>query len=394
MSVPAVCPSDVQAALDLRDLTDPGAGRHAVQCVVDAVEERLASRWRIPVTRDPGPRIVPVADNYDRLGYPPDAVTRDRRYTRYLGAGLMLRSHTSARIPALLRELAGSHADRGEPVDLLLSVPGICYRRDVIDRHHVGEPHQLDLWRIRIGGEPLGVLDLLEMVDLVVTAVLPRHRWTAEPAIHPYTLAGRQLDVADLDGGAGGVPLEIGECGRAHPDVLAGAGLPAGTTGLAMGLGLDRLVMLAKGVDDVRLLRSPDPRIAAQMVDLARYRPVSRTPSVQRDLSIAIAGEPDAELLGDRVRTVLGGDADLVQEVTVLSRTGYADLPAAARARIGMRPQHRNVLLRLTLNDPTGTLTSEQANALRDRVYVGLHQGSVTPRASRRVRAGDHRRSG
>ena len=32
---------------------------------------------------------------------------------------------------------------------MLLSVPGVCYRRDAIDRHHVGEPHQLDLWRIR-----------------------------------------------------------------------------------------------------------------------------------------------------------------------------------------------------------------------------------------------------
>jgi phenylalanyl-tRNA synthetase alpha chain len=28
----------------------------------------------------------------------------------------------------------------------------MCYRRDVIDRHHVGEPHQIDLRRIRSAG--------------------------------------------------------------------------------------------------------------------------------------------------------------------------------------------------------------------------------------------------
>ena len=40
-------------------------------------------------------------------------------------------------------------------------------------------------------------------------------------------------------------------------------------TGLAMGLGLDRLLMLRKGIADIRLLRcAADPRVAAQMRDL------------------------------------------------------------------------------------------------------------------------------
>jgi hypothetical protein len=36
-----------------------------------------------------------------------------------------------------------------------------------------------------------------------------------------------------------------GECGLAHPDVLAAAGLP-GRSGLALGMGLDRLLILVK----------------------------------------------------------------------------------------------------------------------------------------------------
>src|SRR6266545_1922515 len=131
-------PDRLAQALALRDLTDPAAGEHAVQQVVTAIENALAAAWRVPVLRDPGPRVVSVTDNYDRLRYDPEAVTRDRRYSRHVGPDRMLRSHTTARIPALLDRLA-----REGPDDVLLSVPGICYRRDVIDRRHVGEPPPL-----------------------------------------------------------------------------------------------------------------------------------------------------------------------------------------------------------------------------------------------------------
>jgi phenylalanyl-tRNA synthetase alpha chain len=355
--------------MTLRDLTDPAAGEHAVQHVVDAIETALSAAWRVPVRRDPGPLVVSTADNYDRLRYDPDAVTRDRRYSRYVGPGRMLRSHTTARIPALLRELA-----KGGPPDILLSVPGICYRRDAIDRHHVGEPHQLDVWRIRRGGDPLTGDDLTEMVGLVVGAVLPGRPWRTPPSTHPYTLAGREIYVDDV---------EIGECGLAHPEVLAGAGLPPEVTGLAMGLGLDRLTMLVKGIPDIRLLRATDPRIAGQMRDLRPYRPVSTMPAVRRDLSLAVPAELDADLLGDRVRDLLGPDAAAVEEVAVRAETPYADLPAAARVRMGVRPGQKNILVRVVLRDLDRTLTAARANALRDRIYAGLHEGTAAEWATR-----------
>jgi hypothetical protein len=34
-------------------------------------------------------------------------------------------------------------------VDDLIVAPGLVYRRDAVDRNHVGEPHQVGLWRIR-----------------------------------------------------------------------------------------------------------------------------------------------------------------------------------------------------------------------------------------------------
>lgn len=375
--------TDLARALDLRDLTDPAAGPHAIQQVVTAIEDALSAAWGTPVWRDPGPRIVSVTDNYDRLRYDREAATRDGRYSRYIGPDRMLRSHTTARIPALLDRLATAGSDgtdrpdrpdqpdridRTGRTDVLLCVPGVCYRRDTIGPDHVGEPHQLDLWRIRIGGPPLGEDDLVAMIGLVVGATLPGASWRTPPNVHPYTLAGREIYARDV---------EIGECGLAHPEVLAGAGLPTTATGLAMGLGLDRLVMLIKGVPDIRLLRATDPRIAGQMTDLTPYRPVSTMPAARRDLSLAVAADLDAELLGDRVREVLGPDADAVEEVAVRAETRYEDLPASARSRMGLRPGQKNVLLRVVVRDLTRTLTAAEANTIRDRIYAGLHEGSA-----------------
>ena len=141
-------------------------------------------------------------------------------------------------------------------------------------------------------------------------------------------------------------------------------------------MGLDRLLMLAKGIPDIRLLRSGDPRVARQMHDLARYRPASAMPAVTRDLSVAVAGDDDEEILGDRVRDALGGDASRVEEVRVLSATAYGQLPAAAIGRLGAKPGQKNLLVRITLRDLDKTLTSDTANALRDQVYRALHQGT------------------
>jgi phenylalanyl-tRNA synthetase alpha chain len=349
-------------ALQLRDLTDASAGPHAMQLIVQALEDAVATAYQTTVRRDPGPRVVTVADNYDGLRYAADDITRDRRYSHYVGDGRMLRSHTTARVPQLLAHHRGS----SEPV--LLSVPGICYRRDVIDRVHVGQPHQHDLWLIRPDGPPLTEADLERMIAAVVSAVLPGSAWQTPPSPHPYTLQGREIY-------AGGV--EIGECGLAHPEVLQAAGLPPTASGLAMGLGLDRLLMLVKGVPDIRLLRADDPRIAEQMLDLAPYKPVSSMPPTHRDLSLAVAGSLDAELLGDQVRDLLGTDADAVEAVEVRSETAYQHLPPSARDRMGMRPDQKNILLRVVLRHPSRTLTADQANELRDRLYAGLHAGSA-----------------
>ncbi|OKJ13658.1 PheS-related mystery ligase SrmL [Kitasatospora sp. CB01950] len=359
-----------QLARDLavRDLTDPAAGPHALQLLVERAAGALARLWSCRTRVHRGERIVTVADNYDHLNYRADDVTRDTRYTRYVDDRRMLRSHSSALVPGALRALAV------EPTadDVLLVCPGLVYRRDSIDRLHTGTPHQLDLWYLTRRQLPTGPADLTGMIAALADALLPGAAYRTEARVHPYTRAGRQLDVE-----AGGEWVEVAECGLAHPGVLAAAGLGPEWSGLALGMGLDRVLMLLKGIPDIRLLRATDPAVIAQLADLAPYRPVSALPPIRRDLSIAVDRADLAEDLGDRVRDALGPDADCVETVEILSTTPCSALPPQALARLGARPDQHNLLVKVVLRPLHHTLTDAEANALRDRVFAALHQGTA-----------------
>lgn len=359
--------SALRAALDLRDLTDPAAGPHAMQTVTrditDAVSALHASMTRT-VRHSP---LVSVAANYDALGYERADVTRNARYSRYVSPTVMLRSHTSAMLPPALAEHDGTD-------NVLYAAAGLAYRRDAIDRTHTGEPHQLDLWRVNRGRRAT-TDDLIAVLGATAEAALPGSRWRVTPSRHAYTLGGLQLDVWDP---AAGEWLELAEGGLIAPWLLNAAGLPSDSwSGVAVGLGLDRAVMLRKRMPDIRLLRATDPRVAAQLLDLSAYQPVSLMPPIRRDLSVVVPWESDADVLGDRVRGALGSCADALESVELLSSTSYDDLPEGARRRLRLKPGQANALVRMTLRAIDRTLTSDEANELRDRVYLAIHDGPV-----------------
>src|SRR5690606_18486781 len=91
-----------------------------------------------------GERVVSCVDNYYSLGYTQKEATLSKRYTRYVNQDSLLRTQMTAVIPQVLREyqISPSHSQ-------LWLCPGIVYRRDVVDRTHVGEPHQMDVWYLR-----------------------------------------------------------------------------------------------------------------------------------------------------------------------------------------------------------------------------------------------------
>lgn len=364
----------IRHALNIRDLTNPADGQHAMQIIIDDIIHALQNTWECSIKIHRESPIVSIQENYDNLRYPTDGAARDARYTRYVCDTALLRTQTSAMIPKALQSIAGNL-----PNDILLACPGLVYRRDSIDRLHTGEPHQMDLWRIS-QIKKLTNIDLNEMIEIIVSTILPGIKWRTEERIHPYTLEGLQIDVY-----YNSEWVEIGECGLAHPEIIA-QNIPTikNVTGLAVGLGLDRILMLRKNIHDIRLLRSNDPRIVLQMNDLLPYKEVSLMPPVTRDLSIVLDEDTTGDDLGDRVREALTHEADIVETVKMISQTLYNDLPETAIKRLGIRAGQKNILLRIILRALDRTLTHEECNQYRDRIYAALHEGTEWQWAEKR----------
>lgn len=358
--------------LKLDDLTNPRHGSHALQRIIHDIHTDLATQWRCNRQLVRTSPVVPVENNYDRLGYPAAGIARESRYTRYVTDELILRTQTSAAVPDILDGLSID-----PPEDLLLILPGLVYRRDSIDRLHCGEPHQLDLWRIvdSRNSPAMTNRDLEQMIAMVMHAALPGITWRIQESLHPYTEQGVQIDALWHQEW-----IEVGECGMAARAILDNAGL-VHHSGLAMGLGLDRLLMLRKNIPDIRLLRSQNPRIKLQMNDLQPYQPVSIMPAIRRDLSLCIEQSMTEEEIGDIIRGQLPS-IDYIEALSIIAETPYEELPPSAIARMGMTPGQKNVLLQITIRHMERTLTDKEANDVRNSIYKLLHQGEKQELAS------------
>ena len=319
--------------LETRDLSDPTQGEHAMQIIMNEVLDALASYWNCPVTIYRESPIVTVEDNYDALGIDKESVLRNEIHTRYVDDNHVLRTMASTMVPRGLQSIK----DEIKPSRLLACV-GLVYRRDQIDRLHMGAHHQMDLWYTSVN--PIGEQDMQDMINIIVKVVTGKENsdYVVIPKTHPYTLNGREIDV-NVDWCD--KPVEILECGLTNPKILEANGC-SGKYGLALGLGLERILMVRKNIKDMRLIRSENPKVLIQMQDLEPYREVSSMPPVVRDISVVVDKNLDVELLGDMVRDS-DVDEKLIEEVQILSETPYEKLPEKAKERLGIEANEKNI---------------------------------------------------
>jgi phenylalanyl-tRNA synthetase alpha chain len=121
---------------------------------------------------------------------------------------------------------------------------------------------------------------LLRLVGAILQAAVPDKPWVYSDSPHHYTEGGIEVNVLNH-----GAPVEVLECGRIARSLLERLQIdPLRHGGLALGMGLDRLTMLRKGIPDIHLLRDQNVRVQAQMHDLNPWSAVSRLPSIARDI--------------------------------------------------------------------------------------------------------------
>ena len=199
--------------------------------------------------------------NFDALNIPENHPARDPQDTFYTTDGFALRSQTSTvQIHAMQR--------RGAPVRMI--APGRVFRRDTPDPTHNPMFFQV---------EGLCVDRGISMAHLKGTVAEFLRRMFGEqtvtrfrPSYFPFTEPSAEFDFSCFNCGGAGCRIcknsgwiELGGSGMVHPNVLRGAGVdPEEFSGFAFGLGIDRMVALMYGLDDIRLLFENDVRFLEQ----------------------------------------------------------------------------------------------------------------------------------
>ena len=210
-----------------------------------------------------GPEIEDDDHNFTRLNVPKDHPARDMQDTFYLADDLLLRTHTS---PGQIRVM-----DMEKPPIKVL-VPGRVFRSDS-DATHSPMFHQMEGLVV---DRNITLCDLQGMLDKFVKQIFDANvRTRLRPSYFPFTEPSVEVDVSCFECGGKGCSLckhtgwiEVLGGGVVHPKVLQNCGIdPEIYSGIAFGIGIERITMLKYGINNMGLLFENDLRFLRQFRD-------------------------------------------------------------------------------------------------------------------------------
>ena len=206
---------------------------------------------------------------FDNLNFAPDHPARQTMDTYWLegtenkqGAErLCLRPHlTGGSVRYLLKH--------GAPARFVY--PGQVFRNEAVDARHERDFYQ---YEALIVDKDISFSSGIVMIQTILEKVFGRKvNIRMREGFFPFVEPGYEIDMECLVCGGKGCKtcnhngwIEVMPGGVIHPNVLKSANLsPDEWTGFYINIGLDRLVMMRYGVDDIRLLRSSDLRFLRQ----------------------------------------------------------------------------------------------------------------------------------
>ena len=201
--------------------------------------------------------------NFERMNLPKDHPARDMQDSFYITEDILLRSQTS---PVQARTMQAHEPN--SPIRII--APGHVYRRDDYDATHSPMFTQV---------EGLCIDKNINFADLKGTLVTFLQQIFGEdvkvrfrPSFFPFTEPSAEVDISCVMCKGKGCRvckgtgwLEILGAGMVHPHVLEMSGYdPKQVSGFAFGMGVERIAMLAYGIDDLRLFYDNDVRFLRQ----------------------------------------------------------------------------------------------------------------------------------
>jgi len=244
------------------DVTLPGrkiglGGLHPVTRTIERIEDIFVAAGFDVVE---GPEIEDDYHNFSALNIPESHPARAMHDTFYFDANSLLRTHTST---VQVRVM-----ESGRPPFRIIC-PGRVYRCDS-DITHTPMFHQVEGLLV---DENVSFADLKGLIADFLKAFFEADLAVRfRPSYFPFTEPSAEVDVQCVACQGKGCRvckqsgwLEIMGCGMVHPKVLACSNVdPEKYTGLAFGMGVDRLTMLRYQIKDLRLLFENDMRFLQQ----------------------------------------------------------------------------------------------------------------------------------
>ncbi len=195
------------------------------------------------------PEITTEKYNFDDLLIPRNHPARSMQDTFWLADGRLPRTHTSAyQIPAM----------KGKKPPVRFVIPGRAFRNEATDQTHeimfvnfegiaIGE----DVSLANLTATLLAFLQSMYGANVQVRFV-PSYFPFVEPGFEVYAKLNNRW-------------VEMGGAGMIHPGVLTNMHVNVKRyQGFAFGMGIDRLVMLQYGIEDIRQLYSGNLRFLEQ----------------------------------------------------------------------------------------------------------------------------------
>ena len=254
---------NAKLASEIIDISLPGkknviGKRHPLDLTLERMKEIFIS---MGFSIEDGPEVELDQYNFEALNIPKDHPARSEQDTFYINDNIVLRTQTS---PIQIRTM-----ENQEPPIKMIS-PGKVYRSDAVDATHSPIFYQMEGLVIDKGvtfADLKGTLELFAKKmfgDKVVTKFRPHHFPFTEPSAEMdatcFVCEGKGCRVCKGSGW-----IEILGCGMVHPNVLRNCGIdPEVYSGFAFGFGVDRMVMLKYGIDDIRGLYESDMRFLNQ----------------------------------------------------------------------------------------------------------------------------------
>jgi phenylalanyl-tRNA synthetase alpha chain len=237
------------------DVTMPGRParvgvKHVLQQATDRIKEVMTG---LGFEYYEGPELEEFRYNFTALNYPPDHPAMDEQDTFYVDDHRLLRTQGTA--------IQGRVFETHRPPLRFFTV-GRTFRNEAVDRTHSHTFHQVDVFMIDEGVSmahlkgTLGAFARAMFGEDVKVRFRPDFFPFVEPGVD-YAISTPKL--------FGGRWVELGGAGLIHPNILENYGFdPERWSGFAFGLGVERIPMMAYGVDDLRHFMENDLRFLSQ----------------------------------------------------------------------------------------------------------------------------------